>query len=188
VNGKPERPDRDAAEPEISARLAEIGVPSPVTGPVEWRKLSEMPEIQEAARMSNPDIQYFASSGTWVKPSRAVAVDMVTCGAGAGSSGQHPGEDGELTVQRLRADDLPGELTVTVGKGGRPGGRDGYALIVTHLADPPLPSVPPHDLMLHAHSHDHPDGEEPHDHLHTGLGHRGIEHSHPRRHASGEQR
>lgn len=29
----------------------------------------------------------------------------------------------------------PKTVKVTVGKGGRPGGRDGYALIVTHLAD-----------------------------------------------------
>jgi hypothetical protein len=26
-------------------------------------------------------------------------------------------------------------VSVTVGKGGRPGGRDGYVLVVTHLAD-----------------------------------------------------
>lgn len=28
----------------------------------------------------------------------------------------------------------PDTLEVEVGKGGRPGGRDGYALIVTHLS------------------------------------------------------
>lgn len=89
--------------------------------------------------MSNPDIQYFASSGTWVKPAGAVAVDMVACAAGAGASlaadgSVTAGEGGELTVRRIPADDLPGELHVEIGKGGRPGGRDGYALIVTHLA------------------------------------------------------
>ncbi|HMG61658.1 MAG TPA: hypothetical protein VK599_01805 [Streptosporangiaceae bacterium] len=29
----------------------------------------------------------------------------------------------------------PDTVEVEVGKGGRPGGRDGYALVVTHLAD-----------------------------------------------------
>lgn len=66
------------ADPEITARLAEIGVPNPVAGPVQWRKLSEMPEIQEAAR--TPDIRYFPGSGTWVKPEGAVRVDIVLKG------------------------------------------------------------------------------------------------------------
>lgn len=87
----------------------------------------------------NPDIQYFASSGTWVKPERAVAVDVMAMsgGAGAGLSADGnvtDGEDGKLEAHRYLADDLPAELEVEVGRGGRPGGRDGYALIVTHLA------------------------------------------------------
>lgn len=88
----------------------------------------------------SPDIQYFASSGTWVKPPGAVAVDIMGCGGGAGAGFRAdgsviPGGDGELTVRRLLADDLPGSVEVEAGKGGRPGGRDGYALIVTHLAE-----------------------------------------------------
>jgi hypothetical protein len=104
-----------------------------------------------------PDIQYFDSSGTWVKPPRAVRVDIVLQGAGAGHGwiGQgdavftrahlgrkiNPngyvvsnGEPGEIRVNSLDAADLPDEVEVEVGKGGRPGGRDGYALIITHLA------------------------------------------------------
>jgi hypothetical protein len=82
-----------------------------------------------------PDMQYFDVSGTWVKPNGAAAVDVMLCGAGSGSSGLVDGEDGGLTVRRYLADDLPGELQVSIGRGGRPGGRDGYALIVTHLAE-----------------------------------------------------
>jgi hypothetical protein len=36
-------------------------------------------------------------------------------------------------VHAIPADDLPDLVEVLIGKGGRPGGRDGYALIVTHL-------------------------------------------------------
>lgn len=132
-----------------------------------------------------PDIQFFGTSGTWVKPPLAVRVDIVLKGGEAGAVpvlGVNVGQAGELLAQSYAASDLPDRVEVEVGKGGRPGGRDGYALIVTHLADPPLPSVPQHDLMLHAHSHEHDDGE-PHEHLHGGPGHMGIEHSHPHRHA-----
>ena len=85
--------------------------------------------------MSKPDIQYFAEDGTWVKPPGAVRADVVLQGAGGGGGfwyGGH-GQDGEIVVRSLPADDLPGLVPVTIGHGGRPGGRDGYALIVTHL-------------------------------------------------------
>ena len=94
--------------------------------------------------MSKPDIQYFDSDGTWTKPPRAVRVDVVLQAAGGGGAvyfeprgtgaGIH-GEDGEITVQSFAAAGLPPSMDVTIGKGGRPGGRDGYALIVTHLHD-----------------------------------------------------
>ena len=42
---------------------------------------------------------------------------------------------GELKAVFYPADSLPDVMPVEVGKGGRPGGRDGYALIVTHLQE-----------------------------------------------------
>lgn len=119
--------------------------------------------------MSNPDIQYFPASGTWVKPERAARVDIVLAGGdgggamefdgssfgGEGGGNSHigyvpnpnahasftavhgqpsGGDSGTLSVMSYAAGDLPATLEVEVGKGGRPGGRDGYALVVTHLA------------------------------------------------------
>jgi len=83
--------------------------------------------------MSKPDIQYFAEDGTWVKPPGAVRVDVVLQGAGSGASGIVSGESGEISVRSIPAGGLADLVPVEIGKGGRPGGRDGYALIVTHL-------------------------------------------------------
>jgi hypothetical protein len=160
----------------------------------------------------NPDIKYFGESGTWVKPAGAVRVDIVLQGGQAaplagvrmpivgppgGFTTAHlgnrvnvngivcsNGNPGDTQVSSWNADEIEDTVEVEVGNGGRPGGRDGYALIVTHLASPPLPSTPPHDLILHAHPD--PGDDEPHVHLHTGPGHGGIEHTHPHRHAAGE--
>lgn len=102
--------------------------------------------------MSTPVIQYFGRDGTWVKPAGAVRVDVVLQGAGGGHGWTgtcadlgrriNPngilasnGEPGEIRVSSWAADDLDDTVEVTIGKGGRPGGRDGYALIITHLAD-----------------------------------------------------
>ena len=84
--------------------------------------------------MSNPDIQYFGRDGTWVRPERSAAVDVLVQagGAGASSTGQR-GEDGGVAVKRFYAPDIPPTVDIEIGRGGRPGGRDGYVLVVTHL-------------------------------------------------------
>jgi hypothetical protein len=98
--------------------------------------------------MTRPDIQYFDSDGTWVKPLGAIRSDIVLQAGGSGGAVgisyetdtglaglTYPGgEDGGITAQSIPAADLPDEVSVVVGFGGRPGGRDGYALMVTHLA------------------------------------------------------
>jgi len=89
-----------------------------------------------------PDIQYFAESRTWVKPAGAVRVDIMLQGGGGGAVpvvGPKIGLPGELMASSHDAALLPETVEVQIGKGGRPGGRDGYALIVTHLAPPRLP-------------------------------------------------
>ncbi len=46
-----------------------------------------------------------------------------------------PATKAEAVTHSFAADDLPDEVAVEIGKGGRPGGRDGYARIVTHLTE-----------------------------------------------------
>lgn len=109
--------------------------------------------------MTSPDIQYFGEDGTWVKPAGAARVDVVARGGDGGSAMGGKGGDGggatyidclatpdaiashappgrsagTLSVLSYTAGELPGEVTVTIGKGGRPDGRDGYVVIITHL-------------------------------------------------------
>lgn len=87
---------------------------------------------------TEPDIQYFAESGTWRKPSGAVRVDALVKASGGGGS-TRSGEDGELVHWSQMADLLPATIEVEIGKAGRGSngggdGADGYALIITHCA------------------------------------------------------
>ena len=98
--------------------------------------------------MSNdPDIQYFAESGMWIKPDGAVRVDGLLCPGGGGGSlafGEvgRDGEDGALHAWSLDPGRLPERVEVAIGRGGKGAafehvkagdGADGYALIITHL-------------------------------------------------------
>jgi hypothetical protein len=62
----------------------------------------------------------------------AVVAEVGTQAAERGWAGSS-GAEGELVTLSYAADVLPDEVPIQVGKGGRPGGRDGYALIFTHV-------------------------------------------------------
>src|SRR5258708_32897831 len=100
----------------------------------------------------NVDIQYFASSGTWIKPRDAARVNCILRGGEAGRNiltgrPEQPGDPG-ATLASFDAGDLPAEMPVTVGRGGGHAatssaglarsiaGADGVALIITHLGRP----------------------------------------------------
>lgn len=111
--------------------------------------------------VSGPDVQRFDSDGTWIKPPGAVRVDVELKGGNGGTSCAYldvghghgggagedapvpghtrapwldkPGAEGETVRRSFAAADLPDRVDIEVGKGGRPGGRDGYVLVITDL-------------------------------------------------------
>lgn len=98
--------------------------------------------------MSEPEIQYFGESGTWIKPPGAVRVDyLIRAGGGGGSVGfgemGRDGEGGAVHSGSFDPDRLPERVEVEIGQGGRGAalgsvkagdGAAGFALFVTHLA------------------------------------------------------
>ena len=87
----------------------------------------------EMTDAGEPDIQYFGADGTWIRPERAAAIDVLVQAGGGGAAPGVNGADGELAVKRFYAPEIPPTMDIQIGKGGRPGGRDGYVLVVTHL-------------------------------------------------------
>jgi transcriptional regulator with XRE-family HTH domain len=91
-----------------------------------------------ADEMSGPDIQYFDHDGTWVRPERAAAVDVLVVAGGGGGGSDGDGQPGEASTMRFTAPDIPAVMEVQIGKGGRgtgggQDGRDGCTVVVTYL-------------------------------------------------------
>ena len=99
------------------------------------------------ATVSKPDIRYFDSDGIWVRPERATAIDVLVQAGGGGGYGAR-GKDGQMSVERIYAPDIPPTMAVTIGRGGRPGGRDGYVLVVTHIEAATVTAADPYECPV----------------------------------------
>lgn len=66
-----------------------------------------------------PDIQLFREDGVWIKPADAERVVLVLAGGEGGSTPGRPGAEGERMTRTYAAGDLPSEVAVEVGRGGR---------------------------------------------------------------------
>lgn len=94
-----------------------------------------------------PDIQLFRESGTWHRPEGAVHVEVVIKGGGGGGSvGEDgsiiPGEEGQVVIKKMSADQVGATAQITIGEAGRgasrggvkaPDGNVGYAVVVTYF-------------------------------------------------------
>lgn len=95
-----------------------------------------------------PDIQFFRESGIWHRPEGAVRVEVMIKGGDAGGSvGQDgaiiPGEEGEIVIKEMTADEAGPTVPVSVGGAGCGGSREGvkapdgsagYAVVVTYFS------------------------------------------------------
>lgn len=88
-------------------------------------------------------MQFFRESGTWHRPEGAVRVEVMAKGGDAGSSvgpdGKIiPGQEGEVVITMLTAEEAGESAPIEIGKGGAggghaPGGTDGYMVVVTYF-------------------------------------------------------
>lgn len=94
-----------------------------------------------------PNIQFFRESGTWHRPEGTVRVEvMIKGGDGGGSVDEAgriiPGQEGELVIRQLTADEVGETAQIKIGEAGRggsrgnikaPDGNVGYAVVVAYF-------------------------------------------------------
>jgi hypothetical protein len=114
-----------------SATVARLGIG---TASQVLQVISGIPSWQTLAA-AGADVQEFTSTGSWVKPSGKSAVYVLLIGAGGGGAGAGDasvaasiasgGNGGLLQHRFLKASDLAGTVTVTIGAGGAGGTGNG---------------------------------------------------------------